>query len=56
MSSDLQVHESVRCPDCDSFGEVAEYRTRSNADTAQRRTSARVWDCWECETRWVEYV
>ena len=49
------AHDGRRCPDCDSHGQIVEFRTRETPPNSQERVKSRVYDCEECETEWVKY-
>jgi len=60
MSNDgydtVVLHDSSRCPNCDSHGTIDDVTTSSTAPNTQSRVKSRTYDCWECDTEWKEYV
>lgn len=52
------VHDTKRCPGCDTLGKIVDRTTRPDMSVANGRTKVRdrTCECYECETRWDYYV
>jgi uncharacterized protein YlaI len=54
----VQIHDTKRCPECDTLGTIDDLETRSNKDydARTRRSRKRIYECPDCDERWVYYV
>jgi hypothetical protein len=51
----VEMHDSTRCPDCDSHGTIIGVRTGDGIGDRSKAVRSRTYECWECETKWRKY-
>jgi uncharacterized protein with PIN domain len=52
----IQVHNTKRCPECDTLGIIENIQTKNSIGDKKKRTRSRVYECPDCETEWKYYV
>lgn len=53
MNRGHQYHDGNRCPECETRGTIDEFRTRENPPNEHERVRGRIYECPDCEARWL---